>query len=653
MAEIKIGSEGVRKALAKFKPEQSIAQYVWNGFDAGASVVDIRFEANHIGNIPEITIDDNGEGIVYDNLDTTFKPFYESARGGAVHMQSNPEIHGSNGIGRLTFQSFASKAVWQTVYSKGNQNFEYKISIHKDKLNEFDPSKPKPSNRQTGTSVSISAIFNLNEYDLKSKVREHLIKDFCWYLELNKKDDFCILINGERLAYDDFLLDEYRDKYVHKETGTEFKIAFYQWAANLNEYSKFYFIDSNGKRKHKENTTFNNKSDGFFHSVLIESAYFDNFNFNADESDKREILLRETTKRDKPYQFLKLKLNELLKSKRTPYLETSASKLIDDLEQKEAIPKHDVKAPVNAFRRQMLVDTLKGLYKFEPKLFSGLNPEQKIVFTRFINLALEGGGRDQLFKIIRDVIDLTDEERTKLADILDDIHLDKIITTIGLLNNRKKTIEKLKDLVFNPSKYSTKETHIQSIVENNTWIFGEEYNLTVAQNADFDTALRKYRKKIENSDSVDKIDHKDSKKRVDIFITRKRIVRYNKINPLIENIIVELKSPDVKLGRKECSQIETYMRLIKNTDQFNSTKAEWTFLLLGNEFLTTRGEKNPYIQDQIENNEVHGDDIVIYDKANNYLVKAKTWATIFDEFDIAHDFFLKELQAKQQQIEES
>lgn len=43
-----ISSAGIKNSLKRYKPLQALAEYVWNGFDAGASRVDINIYENEI-----------------------------------------------------------------------------------------------------------------------------------------------------------------------------------------------------------------------------------------------------------------------------------------------------------------------------------------------------------------------------------------------------------------------------------------------------------------------------------------------------------------------------------------------------------------------------------------------------------------------------
>ena len=48
MPKIQITARGIRAALKKYTPYQSIAEYIWNGFDAEASEIRINFTAYDI-----------------------------------------------------------------------------------------------------------------------------------------------------------------------------------------------------------------------------------------------------------------------------------------------------------------------------------------------------------------------------------------------------------------------------------------------------------------------------------------------------------------------------------------------------------------------------------------------------------------------------
>ena len=56
MGTIQITSPGIRKALKKYSYEQALSEYIWNSFDAKASIVKLSIEANEVGSISQICI---------------------------------------------------------------------------------------------------------------------------------------------------------------------------------------------------------------------------------------------------------------------------------------------------------------------------------------------------------------------------------------------------------------------------------------------------------------------------------------------------------------------------------------------------------------------------------------------------------------------
>lgn len=80
--KIEISSLAIKKTLRKFSPEDAICQYIWNGFDAGATQINVNFSNNSetIDSLSTFSIEDNGSGINYEELPKKFKPFYESEK---------------------------------------------------------------------------------------------------------------------------------------------------------------------------------------------------------------------------------------------------------------------------------------------------------------------------------------------------------------------------------------------------------------------------------------------------------------------------------------------------------------------------------------------------------------------------------------------
>lgn len=128
--------------------------------------------------------------------------------------------------------------------------------------------------------------------------------------------------------------------------------------------------------------------------------------------------------------------------------------------------------------------------------------------------------------------------------------------------------------------------------------------------------------------------------------------RWKKHSDFIENVVVELKNPKVKIGKKELDQVEVYLRTILNTPEFNATtNSTWSFFLIGNEFSKKDYESKPYIQSKIDSYKGLGEkSLAAHESDLKYKVYVKTWSEIFNEFELSHDFLLKSLEVERAKL---
>lgn len=96
-------------------------------------------------------------------------------------------------------------------------------------------------------------------------------------------------------------------------------------------------------------------------------------------------------------------------------------------------------------RREGLENFVKELYEVEPAVFMKLNKEQKRVFLELLNLVMDSGERDSLFKILDAVVELDSNDRKEFAKILEITRLKQVVSTIKLISDRLLTLENLKD----------------------------------------------------------------------------------------------------------------------------------------------------------------------------------------------------------------
>ncbi|RJP49361.1 MAG: ATP-binding protein [Anaerolineaceae bacterium] len=641
MEKIQITTPGIKKALKRYEIPQAIAEYIWNGFDAKADCVEIIYKANAIGGIDEIKISDNGSGILHGRLRDKFTPFFESEKELDPNARrTTSAIHGKNGVGRLTFFTFANSAEWQTVYNGDGGRFSYKINVSTDGLNTYSAAEPSKTNKPTGTVVTFSGIHTLVEATLTGEISEFLMREFGWFLELNSKKSYKIKINGKQFNYSRIIGD--REDFRISLNSSRFDLRYVQWNQNLNrEYSRYYFIDSSNNERFKETTTLNYKGDQFYHSIYIQSDFFDQFDTTDFESgNEYQPALIGHVKNEKEFKELIEQVDKYLRDKRKPFLKNYTDKLIADFEENEAFPSFG-KNEWDQFRKTELEQVIRELYQIEPKIFSTLNTEQKKTFVYLLNLIIDSGERDSLLDILGQIVELDPSEREQLSQLLKTTSLTNIIKTIKLIEDRFSAIANLKELVFNKDLNANEPKHVQKFVENHYWIFGEQYHLVTAAEPKFEEALRRFIYLLRGDIEDVSMNHPDKKKEMDIFMVRQ--LREDGMHTM-NNVVVELKHPNVKLGDKQLSQVKKYLSVILSEDEFNGNNMFWEFYLVGNSFDSTG-----YIEREIKNARQHGEKSLVY-SVDNYKIYVKTWSEIFTDFELRHNFLLEKLEFERKRL---
>lgn len=632
MEDILITSTGIQKNLKKVKPTSAICEYIWNGFDAGATCVDVILEKNKLDMIDRIIIKDNGSGIDYNLLSQKFKPFNDSEKYKISSKQNNKTIpHGKNGVGRLTFFVFSTIATWETVYNDNGNNKEYTIEIDRESLNRYEPKKLIDSDKPTGTAVCFENVSGIDEKLLIQSIHN----EFFWFIKIWKKSNLSIRVNGEEIDFERDIKEEF-DIFHIEGVKHEIKIHAFLWNIGLgNEYSKVYYFNSKGEEVYKENTTLNKKSDNFYHSVVVQSDYFDSFSFEKNQVSDQVGFLANCE--DEEFKCLFKGIMSNLIAKRKQYLKKVSSDYISKLVESKIYPDFEKNTMLGMYQKEQLDSIVEALYTAEPKIFTALNTPQKKIFIRLLNTIMESNEKDGLFNIIDNVISLEDDEINDFANILKDTTLNHITSTIKLLEDRVKAVQALKEIVFNKEFNAREVEHVQAIVERHYWLFGEQYHLLTSAEPDFNQALQKLIAYKTSKDEKVDVEHEDAEKEMDIFM-----VKQGRSSGIYENVVVELKRPKILLGEKEVSQLKGYMRVIKSDARFNSPDSNWTYILVGNRFDTSG-----FIEGEIESHKNLGEKNLVHIE-KNHKIFVMTWSQIFENFSTNHDFLLNKLKLKQE-----
>ena len=655
---------------------KAICEFIWNGFDAHAHHISVEYQATEIGTITSLIIRDDGDGINRYTLNETFGTYQDSIK--KKSFQWSSQVKGHKGKGRYSFNCFATRAEWTSVFRDADGRLlQHMISINGDDNDHYNDYSDENDvkivqNIETGTIVSFINVSLSSAFFESQDFIKYLQKEFAVFLKLNENRGYTLTVNGKQIDFNAVIAESDNMEFsIYDErlkTSHTFSLIFIRWHEKMKENYSIYYLNEEGLVRYEETTRLNKKDTGFHHSVYVSSTYFEYFaptpqagkeNANGQEEKSEAQLLIEfeghhvtKTEKDKVFKELRKKVAKWLIDKQKFYInEVGGKELWAKLESKGV-----VNMPQNEYEQPLffeLKETVIGIYSVQPKLFTNIGDDQAKALIGCLKLLLQTNKRDDVITILEHIAKMTDEERHKLTLILKTTELSSITNTIDLLQNRLKTVSALKAMVFDTTLKAYEVPDVQKCVTSAFWLFGEQYNIVTEAEPDFQQALESYLEKISKSKktkgvskskiNADKIKHPDKNKEMDIFAFRQ-----NNYSQKIENIVVELKRPNVELGEIEVSQVKTYMGLIYDEPQFNSPDAQWTFILVGNKF-----DKSGYIPREIKNSKTWGKDNLIQhvdDAGQHYDIYVRTWGSIFDEFEIRHKFLLDKLEIKRKEL---
>ena len=592
MEELKINEQSIKTELKEYEnsPFNCLCEYIWNAFDANAKNIVLSFDipADGLGYVSNVKLKDDGNGWDFSNIETT-NTFISSTK----EPQSDKTLpRGHYGRGRYAFIWICQEL---NAYSQ-KQKLTLKHSTLIEKTNDDLISE--------GTLIEFRGINEKFSSLLQSEqLKQFLICEYGWFLKENSK--LKIIVNGETINPDSNIkkLKTYGKENLPQDLSNEVDNEFWAeiviWNNKPSEYSKFYFLDKEKNELKKINTGMNKKKDEFWHSVyIISSLYYDDPNSvnNLDEeSSNLQIKIpfgtdserKKITIRNKIKKFLKQELINL----RKPYLVENSNDFYYNLKENKLIP--DLQR-FGIYDNVSFEQLIKTIYVITPSLFVGKNDsERKFLCTAFAGL-LSTEDNELIKVVLEQLQELSEEEKQELLEILHRTTLSNIIKTIKEVDHRLEVINSLKSIIFENKKETLEVKHIQKILDENFWIFGEQFRLFSTTEGPLHKTLMEYAKKILNIENA--TIETDSKKELDLFLTKQEVVGDNKQ----KNIIVELKRPSITLGKKEYDQLETYMETIMKEDVCNGENQSWEFYLIGNDY-------DEHILNKIDSSANHGE----------------------------------------------
>jgi hypothetical protein len=289
---------------------------------------------------------------------------------------------------------------------------------------------------------------------------------------------------------------------------------------------------------------------------------------------------------------------------------------------------------VEKAERQVFDIVAVHLQEIAPEIGAGSATTQAF-HLRMLRSAIERGP-EELQTILKEVLVLPVKQQKELAALLQETTLSAIITAAKTVADRLKFIGALETLVFDAeTKGQLKErTQLHKILAENTWVFGEEYNLWVSDR-DLKRVLEKHKEHLDPNISIDDPVKVVGKKRGIIDLMFSRVTRRHRAND-IEHMVVELKAPRVAIGPKEIVQAKTYALAVSSDERFSTVPGiKWHFWIVSNAY-------DQYARNEIDTGADPERRLIM--RGPNITVGVKTWGELIEENRARLQFFQEHLQ---------
>jgi len=211
-----------------------------------------------------------------------------------------------------------------------------------------------------------------------------------------------------------------------------------------------------------------------------------------------------------------------------------------------------------------------------------------------------------------------------------------------MLADRVAFLDNLKQLVYcNDAKYVRERSQLHKLIEPHTWVFGERFNLT-ASDQSFRSIVAAHRQQVglneltpEEMSSI-----RDVNRIPDLFLAATKFEEFTKTH---HHLIVELKAPRVKIGRKEIAQVKDYALVISESPQFDKHSTQWEFMVVSSDIQEKAEWELTESKDHRPGCDLDREDCRIF---------VRRWGELVDERKAELDFATSLLQQRTENLEE-
>ncbi|MGX1703150.1 ATP-binding protein [Microbacterium sp. NPDC055357] len=556
------GGDLVTRLARERDPVRAVVELIWNAIDAEADNVRVTLTRSTLDAIEEVSVADDGHGITSDEVESTFGRIGGSWKALATRSKNDKRgLHGKLGEGRLRAFALGSRVTWDSASINATGEWEHVvIEGAKEREEPFRWEIEPSAATATGTVVVAT-----NEQDraLNSLTSDTALATLTSHFApvLLNDEQLSIAFEGAFLDPADEMLDDTSTTAVlDSDPSVSISIRIIEWrtgkhrAVYFGEDAERFVVEASGTELESQATfsayvTWPGFDDDSLSVLGLGDMAPDPAGavWRATKTAVRDHFAarRRSRRRD---QIDEWKSKGIYPYTEEPTTEADkAERAVFDIVSSALVPQ----IPKRKDGAQLTLNLLRDALKTDPE-----------------NLAL----------LVSEYVALGEQDRQALTKLLRDTTLAGVIRSANLVTSRSKFLAGLDHLLFDPldSGKVGERDHLHKILENELWIFGEEYHFMNSERGL--TQVLRTHLKLEGlpGGEVEPVKRWNGKSgRVDLHLAAK-----SQEHDRIRHLVVELKAPDITAGRTERDQVEDYVNVVLSNAAFASERAVWDFILV-------------------------------------------------------------------------
>ena len=620
------------ESLTKANGISSLMELLWNALDADASEIRVEFKHTTLGGYEYITIKDNGHGLTYEKAQDVFSRLGGSEKKTKTQSPTGRQYHGKEGKGRYKGLALGDFVKFTSTFQSNGSLSEFNITLDRNHLSRTEISDLKQLKKGegiTGFKVEIENINNKNaDNALRLENRNELEEKFASYWI--SYPGFKIYFNDNELQFASLIKNSEEVEIKVDKEGLiyKFTIKVIEW--NFDNKKKTYLCNAQGIPFLETNLGIRSSIpiSVFIQSIYIEKLQREN---TLDLFEADEILLGVLkASKDFAREYIRKRLHEY------------SREFIQDLKQKGIYPyKEPAENLIEESKRQVFDIVALQIHEHLPS-FNDQDDRNKKLTLSLVSEALENDSKN-LRKILNEIIELPEEQREDLAELLESTSLSNIIDTMTEIKNRLNFLNGLEQIIYEKdlNKHFLERKHLHKIIIEETWLFGDEYTYGV-DDLTLKNVLKAYLKDSLKREDFEDIVNSEDNSQLETIPDVCLWQQYSLGTAGKENLVIELKRPSLNAGMTEMGQIMSYASSVALDKRFPKDKTRWKFLLITKDI---KKELEPQLK---QKNRKFGH----VSEGENFDVFVLTWGDIISEAKQRHEFIKEKLNLNLQDNEE-